>query len=499
MSQKLYEALTAYAGEDIVPMHMPGHKRNAQFVMENPYQIDITEMDGFDNLHHPAGIIHCLMERIRIGYGSRCSYVLVNGSTGGILASIAACCRQGDRILVARNSHRSVYNAIRLLGLNPVYVYPEGGEGAKEEDADRKSLGIPGKITVSRVQSILQQYDDIKCVLVTSPTYEGMVSPVREIAEVVHGYGCPLIVDEAHGAHFNWHNYFPETAVQAGADLVVESLHKTLPALTQTAVLHLGGSMVRKSRLEWALQVFQSSSPSYVLMAGVDRCFSYLEEQRGREFDRYTKMLDEFYDKMRRLTKLYLLDSADKERSKLVIGTDRAGISGRELVAVLRGKFGIEMEMSSVNYALGMTSVCDGEENFLRLAGALLELDAGLSGRTAAGDGFWGAVEAGERAGCGLTPYWDQWKAPEMFCTSWEADEYGEEDIPLAQAEGRATGEDIFLFPPGIPLVVRGERISAEILEFLQWSIQQGFEYIGVERKRIRVILEKQKNDVFSI
>ena len=256
-------------------MHMPGHKRNPLCMMPDPYSLDVTEVPGVDDLHHPVEMIRDLMDELTKYYDSKQTYLLVNGSTCGILAAITACCYPGDKILVARNCHKSVYNAIKLLGLRPVYVVPHRLEGMLGQ------LGIAGEIEASEIRRRLKENPDIKCAMITSPTYEGIVSDIAGIAEAVHEKNIPLIVDEAHGAHFNWIPTFPETAVRQGADLVIESLHKTLPAFTQTAVLHQTGNRIDEERLLWALQTYQSSSPSYLLMASIAKCFEYVKTEES--------------------------------------------------------------------------------------------------------------------------------------------------------------------------------------------------------------------------
>lgn len=467
METGLYETLTGYCRQEILPMHMPGHKRNPSFVMENPYGIDVTEVDGMDDLHHPEGMIRRRMDWIAEKYHSEQSYFLINGSTGGILSAVAACCRHGDRIAVARNCHKSVYHAIRLLELRPVYIYPE------ETGGDLERLGIPGIISEQAVERVLRTYEDIRCVILVSPTYEGIVSPIREIAEVTARYRTPLVVDEAHGAHFNWHPSFPETAVEAGADLVVESLHKTLPSLTQTAVLHACFERISKERLEWCLQTFQSSSPSYVLMAGIDQCFAYIEREGEEAFETYVNNLRQFEEEMKRLERLYLFESPRKERSKIVIAADRAGMSGKELAERLRTQYRIETEMNLGDYCIAMTSVCDGARAFERLGKALKEIDASYA--------------RGKKDDCGFCSIFGRdriryiWQEPERAMYSYEAAFCCRVRIPLEQAEGRAAAEDIILYPPGIPLLVQGEIFSRDMIRTIRAGIDMGYAIYGVE------------------
>lgn len=468
MKHGLYEKLTEYSRADILPMHMPGHKRNPGFQMENPYAIDVTEVEGMDDLHRPNGVIRRLMDQAAAWYRSDQSYLLVNGSTGGILAAVAACCRHGSTIIMARNCHASVYHAVRLLELRPVYIYPDG------EGGDMEHLGIGGIIKEESVEEALQKHPDAACVIVVSPTYEGVVSRIHRMAEVTARYGVPFIVDEAHGAHFNWHPSFPETALAEGADLVVESLHKTLPALTQTGVLHARFGRVLKDRLEWCLRTFQSSSPSYVLMSGIDRCFAFLEQEGERAFEAYVKNLHMFYDEMKQMKYLYLFDSPHKEPSKLVIAARCPKVSGGELAGKLRREYRIETEMSCGKYCIAMTSVCDGSETFRRLAEALKEIDAGL-GETGA---------AAEETGPFIS---GKWPPPKRVMYSYEAADCPREMVLLARAQGRVAGEDIYFYPPGIPLLVQGERYSPELVRLLEESLRKGYAAEGIRDGRVVV------------
>ncbi|MCC8017096.1 MAG: aminotransferase class V-fold PLP-dependent enzyme, partial [Lachnospiraceae bacterium] len=263
----LDEALIEYGRSDYYPFHMPGHKRQrlGDFL---PEEIDITEIEGFDNLHHAEGILREGQERLARLFGADESFYLVNGSTAGILAAVCGCIRKGDRILIGRNCHKAVYHAAYLMEAKAEYLYPEPTD-----------FGIQGSIAPGQVEKMLAERKDVRAVVITSPTYDGVVSDIRAIAEIVHGYGIPLIVDEAHGAHFGFSEGFPQKAIALGADLCVESLHKTLPSYTQSAVLHMmrgdnppafgANAAVEKADLRFEarrvrlyLGILQSSSPS---------------------------------------------------------------------------------------------------------------------------------------------------------------------------------------------------------------------------------------------
>ena len=247
---ELVKTLRNYADSDYLPMHMPGHKRRlGAGEMGDPFFIDITEIEGTDNLHHAEGVLKYVQEQAAELYHSEETHYLVNGSTCGILTAISGCVSRGGTILLARNSHKSAYHGVMLRDLNVKYLYPQS----------TGDLGINGAIDPADVEKMLEQDPSIQAVMITSPTYDGVVSDVRKIAEITHKKGIPLIVDEAHGAHFPFSEQFPEDSVTAGADVVIHSLHKTLPSLTQTALIHFNGNRIDRERLRYYLTVYQSS------------------------------------------------------------------------------------------------------------------------------------------------------------------------------------------------------------------------------------------------
>ena len=273
----LLEQLQEYGQSDYYPFHMPGHKR-ASLDFPNPYQIDITEIDGFDNLHHPEGVLKDAMERASGIYKSDKSWFLVNGSSCGILSAVCGLTKPGGTILMSRNCHKSVYHGVFQNQLHAQYLYPQY----------LPEFGIQGGILPEDVENSLKSGSDIQAVLIVSPTYEGMVSDIEEIAKIVHKYGIPLIVDEAHGAHFPfaYQGGFPVSALDLGADVVIQSLHKTLPSFTQTGILHWKRGYSDCEKIERYLQIYQSSSPSYLFMAGIDRCIATMAEDQGKRLDR---------------------------------------------------------------------------------------------------------------------------------------------------------------------------------------------------------------------
>ena len=361
----LEQKLNELEQSDIYPFHMPGHKR-AFLPFANPYAIDITEIEGFDNLHHATGILQEAQQKAADLYGAKKTYYLVNGSTCGLLAAISAAVPRGGKILVARNCHKAVYHAMYLRQLVPVYIYPED-----------TACGIQGQVTPQMVRKQLEQIPDIRAVVITSPTYDGVVSDIKNIADTVHAYGIPLIVDEAHGAHFGFSPEFPENATRLGADAVIMSLHKTLPALTQTAVLHRASDRIMAERVEHYLEIFETSSPSYVLMGSISQCMQWMRKYADTWFEAYFTNLIWFREHAEKWKELRLWENPRKEPSKLVVLTGEK-CSGTEAAKWLREEFQIEVEMAAAGYILAMTSLADSRDGFVRLMDALTKIDERL-------------------------------------------------------------------------------------------------------------------------
>ena len=490
--ERLISRLEAYEKTDMYPFHMPGHKRLAgtadgnweELDFPNPFKVDITEIEGFDNLHHPEGILRESMEWAAGVYGADRTYYLVNGSSSGILAAVSAAAGYGGRLLMARNCHKSVYHAVYLNRLKSVYLYPQTVPG----------LGIQGGILPEDVENALRQYPDTSAVMVVSPTYDGIVSDIHKIAELVHRAGLPLIVDEAHGAHFRYAEEFPQSALELGADLVIQSIHKTLPSLTQTALLHVkfnreaGGPFVDVGRLERFLQIYQSSSPSYVLMASIENAVWVMErlrrERSGPEnpIGRYMERIKRLRENLGKLRCLRLAGEGlagrfgvwDFDLSKVVISTAGTGMTGTRLDQILRETCHLEMEMCGPEYVTAITSVLDSVEGLDRLEAAVLEIDRGLKfgpGEAAAAQG--GPKPEGPSAAPPDIP------RPRSLMPIALAMDGDQETVALRESCGRISGEYIYIYPPGIPIVAPGEEISRQALDLVLSFMEQGLPVQG--------------------
>ena len=476
---RLYHKLMAYGETDAYPYHMPGHKRRQLGDMPEAFlQADITEIDGFDNLHEAEGILRDAQEQANALYGAVETFYLVNGSTAGILSAISATLPEGGHLLMVRGCHRSVYHAAYLRHLRLCYLY------AVQTDVP----GLQEAITAQAVTEALEQEQDIDAVLIVSPTYEGRIADVRAIAEAVHAKGIPLIVDEAHGAHLGFASGFAEGSCRLGADLVIHSVHKTLPAPTQTALLHVNGSLVDREKLRRFWHIYQSSSPSYLLMAGICDAMEILERDADRLFaafyKRYCGMLDALAScKVLRFLPQEDIAQGKQDVGKLVVVTDRAGISGQQLYELLRENNHLQCEMAAERYCLAMFTVADGDEAYQRMTRALLEIDRMLAEQSADG----GAMQS---AGCGKA----EEERPEVRYTLTDAWERPWERMRLSDASGGAAADFVAVYPPGIPLLVPGEILSVGMCERLGRYQAQGLRLTGVQSENgdsyIKVLAE---------
>lgn len=464
----LDEKLIEYAATNTYPFHMPGHKRNIKESL-SPYDIDITEITDFDDLHHSEGILRAAQKRAAQMYGADECFYLVNGSTCGLLASISALTNKRDKVLIARNCHKAVYHAIYLRELQPVYIYPEITD-----------YNIQGQVTVDEVQAAIESNPEIKAVVITSPTYDGIVSDVASIAKLVHSYGIKLIVDEAHGAHFGLDESMPENAIALGADCVIVSVHKTLPAFTQTALLLVNRQRVDVTRIENFLDIYETSSPSYVLMAGIERCVRIMTENGKSLFAGLNSNLDDFYAKVSNLHHLKVLTQADFghdayefDRTKILISTSKCRLNGHDIKKILTTKYKIELEMSSENYALALATVMDTKEGFDRLADALIEIDSGCEGSSGADIDIHNVYTPKERV-----------------CEIHETDLRERELVPLSRAEGCVCSDYIYFYPPGIPILVPGERIDGKAAADISHAAEIGIDVYGLTENQMIFILK---------
>lgn len=424
---------------------MPGHKFGsiADLAKLDLTALDNTEVIGMDNLYEAEGVIKEAMTLMAGFYNAKHTLFLTNGSTAGILASILATCKEGDYLIVARNAHHSVWSGLILAGVIPIYITPEYHI---EED-------LIGEIKVQTVEAAMEQYPEAKGVLIVSPTYEGVVSNIKAIAESVHKANKILIVDEAHGAHFILGEDFPASSISQGADLVINSMHKTLPALTQSGLLHIGSEKIELEKVVASLRMIQTSSPSYIMMGVMDYIRAYISTHRNLIKEQYIDVLLAMRQRLKReLKQLKLIDKESYcyDRSKLVISTKKTNITGYELAQLLDTKYNIIVEAALETYIILITTMADKKEHLMRLEEALITIDK-------------------ESQGIAYRQPVYQWIEKDVVVGKKPRDVYNDrqEWIRLEESIGKVSASNLMLYPPGIPIICVGERISQEHLDII--------------------------------
>ncbi|MBR1814317.1 MAG: aminotransferase class I/II-fold pyridoxal phosphate-dependent enzyme [Lachnospiraceae bacterium] len=538
----LYDKLRRYGESDVYPFHMPGHKRGGAVSMEDPYRLDITEIDGFDDLNHPEEFFREAMEEAARLYGTKATLFGVNGSSGALLAAIHGSVPRGGAVLLARNCHKAVYNAVLIRGLKPYYVLPE-----KLQLPARGNDGpvFWGSVSPLALEESLRSAEEkerragnsagVRLVVVTSPSYEGVVSDIAALSEVAHRHGARLLVDEAHGAHLPFlreqqetargnvcsaarkvtdqgngahGGYFPASAIAQGADLVVQSLHKTMPALTQTALLHVCAEEPDPEHFRECMRIYQTSSPSYVLSVSIMQAISWgwKNPEKMIEYERRIRAFREEAALWKHV-RLYRGEGAFAyDPGKLVVYDESGSFTGAELHELLRTRFHLQPEMHGERHVLLMTSPADTEAGFARLLAALAEIDRRISEKESElaqeprkkPEGR----EADEKQAMIETATGSSWMMdaeavaiellPEQAMLPATAAEAGTQTIPLANAAGRVSAEFVYVYPPEIPILVPGERITEELLTYINRLCRQGRKIRGtadVSGKRVRVCI----------
>lgn len=505
--QTLFNRLKTYGRSDMYPFHMPGHKRRlGPEETERLYEMDITEIDGFDNLHEPEGILKEAQDFAAELYQSEETAFIVNGSTAGLLSAIAGICSDGGEILVARNCHKAVYHAIELHHLKPYYVYP----------LINTKYGINEGVYPQDVENMWITHPNIQAIVITSPTYDGVVSDIQAICEIAHSHGVPVIVDEAHGAHFNFSDYFPKSAVACGADVVIQSTHKTLPAMTQTALIHLNGTLIDREKVRRMLTIYQTSSPSYILMGSIDSCLHMLSENGENLYADYTENLQKLREAIHRNCRWIQMPeyedfdpecSSDYDRSKLVLSVKNTGITGKQFHEKLLNTYHLQMEMVSADYVLAMTAVGDTWDGYERLLKALIAIDTEIDEQKKM-DVQKKTVERqpdAEKDGGkdikkdieGVTSYnLSELPVVSQKISIYDAVQSRKMNCQLEDVEGKMAADYIYLYPPGIPLVTPGEIITPRVIAVIHHWLNKGLHVSGVQEDGMVRICEEQLSSI---
>ncbi len=484
---ELTDFLLKHAEKDPVSFHMPGHKGAALYkelgyddFLQKIMDCDVTEIPGADNLFQAESVLKAVMDRYAGLYGVRRSYILINGTSCGIIASILATVTRGGKLILARNCHKSVFNALSLGAINPVYAYTES----------IPEHNIAGPVSAGEIERLLDEHPDAAAVILPSPNYYGICSDIEKISEAVHRRGKILIVDQAHGAHLKFFSKFapdieidghklPKPAEEQGADIVINSTHKTLGSFTQSAVLNVVSDRIDCELLEDRLQALESSSPSYLLMASLDINADLLEKHGKEKINTWAEELQGFYCRAKNIPGLKMIrpDGAF-DFTKIDLDMSIYGLSGAALEGLLM-KENIFPELHAGKILMLMTGIGNTSNHYARLLDALHRI-AERSIR-----------ESADPEGCPALPsdsgYVKQEAAPDLkdapdtskpleLCPVPEKSR----KIKLEEAAGLVCGSAIIPYPPGIPIVCPGERLTEEMLIYIKKLRLAGEKVIGV-------------------
>jgi ornithine decarboxylase len=488
-----------YVKNEVTPFHVPGHKKGdggdeefLKFMGENPFKIDVTLFKMVDSLHNPKSVIKEAQELAADAYGSKRAFFSVHGTSGAIQAMIMSALRPGEKILVPRNVHKSVNAGIILSGAEPVYMQPE---------IDNE-LGIAHGVSVETIKAMLKEHSDVKAVLIINPTYYGVAADIKSIADVVHSYGIPLLVDEAHGPHLKFHEDLPISAIDAGADICCQSTHKILSAMTQVSILHINSNRIDGNRVQQVLNLLHTTSPSYVLMASLDCCRRQIA-MHGRELLENTIQISKYLRE--EINKIPGISSFGEEvlgkegrfafdPTKVTISAKELGLTGFQLESILIDDYNIQVELSDFYNVLAVITIGDTKESVDKLIAAMKD----ISKRNAENIGI-------KRAFLGMP------QIPEYVQNPREAFHSEKTRTLFEESEGMISGETILAYPPGIPIICPGERISRETIEYIKdlkkAELQvQGMEdptltYIKVimEEDAVYIYVEKMKNKILGM
>lgn len=467
MSLPINDGISEYISKGRISFSMPGHKGNCIIDGKNIFRYDVTELDDTDNLLAPEGYIKESQQRLSEIYGTVSSHYLLNGTTCGIYAMVSMAVSEGDKIIVDRFCHKSVINAIILCGAHPVYVTPEYNY----------RFGFTGGILPGELESTVESNPDAKAVIITSPTYYGTVSDVASIAKVVHKAGMLLLVDEAHGAHFHVSDKLPASAVRCGADMVVQSVHKTLGALSGGSLLHINTDKFTPRQIEESLAMYQTSSPSYGVLCALETAVLG-SVKLEKKYSALISEIDKCRNAVNGEAKAYwsgeeLLNGCGiyaMDKTRIVINFSKLPVTGYSVADILRAKYKIEVEMADRNNIVCIATAYNSISDIKALAKAVLSITRNMPVSVIEAEDF-NAI------------------TPNIVMTPRKAHFSPWETVSMADAVGRVSHNAVCKYPPGVPLLMPGEEIRAEHIRVITDTLEMGGNITGIESEyRINVL-----------
>lgn len=449
----LFTALKEHMNKEVIPFHVPGHKYGRgnpellEFFGENTMKADVNGMEDLDNASNPISVIKEAEEYLADAFGADHSFFLVNGTTSGIQGMIMSACRHGEQIIIPRNAHKSTIGGIILSGAIPIYVPSEINE----------ELGIAMGVSAKVIKQALEIHDFAKAVFIVNPTYYGAVSDLKAIVRSAHRNGTAVLVDEAHGSHMHFHDEFPLTAMEVGADMSACSTHKTGGSLTQSSVLLLRGNIIEKERVKQVLNLTFTTSASYLLMASIDTARK-LMATKGEKLLKKTLFLCRYArEKLNEIEGIYTFGKElvgspgcyDLDETKLGIHVRKLGISGFEMEKILRNDYNIQIEMSDFYNVMAVISLGDKKEDIDKLINAVAQI----------------AKKQGIHDTKNIVYIPD---VPELIVSPRDAFYGHKKTVSLEKCAGEICAEMIMAYPPGIPIICQGERITKDIIDYVK-------------------------------
>ena len=469
MDAPIYQGIKRYLGTGRTSFHMPGHKGQSDWKPADFFALDVTELPDTDDLHDPHSYIADSQQQLTRMYNTQQSFYVLGGASCGIHAMLAACLQPGDTVIIDRNCHKSVIHALIWIGAKPVYIYPKYNY----------QFGFPGGIAAEELQSLLEAHSEAKAVLLTSPNYYGAVSDIAGIAKTVHEHGCILLVDEAHGAHFPFSPLLPDSAVRCGADMVVQSVHKTLGALSGGALLHICSAAVQPEQVQALLGMFQTSSPSYAVLCALEHAV-FAAPKLEKQYTALVKQIAAGRTLVNATAKAYWIGEELKnscqihafDPTRLVINFSKTGLSGPQIAALLREKYRIEVEMADAHNIVCIATAYNDPADIKKLTKAIVSIVKKI--QPSANDS---AIAEALPANVRITPR-------DAFYRDGEA-------IHLEQAPGRIAKHLVCEYPPGTPILVPGEEIQLEHIRTITRLLDSGAVVNGIgEGYQITVVRE---------
>lgn len=471
-SAPIYEALEKLRRDRVVHFDVPGHKGGRgnkellQFLGEKCLKADVNSMKPLDNLNHPVSVIKDAQNLAAEAFGAKSCFFIVNGTTAAVQAMIMSACKAGEKIIMPRNVHRSAINALIISGAVPVYVNP----------GINKRLGIALGMSVSDVEEAIRQNPDAKAVFVNNPTYYGICSSLQRIVEIAHRHNMLVLVDEAHGTHFYFGEDMPVSAMKAGADMAAVSMHKTGGSLTQSSIL-LCGENVNSDYVRQIIGLMQTTSPSYLLLASLDIARKNLSLHGAEIFRRAVELSQYARNEINKLGGYYAFSTEiidndtvyDFDLTKLSINTRDIGLTGIEVYDILRDEYGIQVEFGDLGNILAVISTGDRPMEIERLVSALYEIKR---------------LYSREPVGMFDLNYIN----PDVVYTPRQAFYSNKKTVPIKDSKGEISGEFVMAYPPGIPILAPGERITEEIIEYIVYAKEKGCLLMGTQDIKVENI-----------